>query len=80
MDMGDSICPVCHVGKLQERKITYTQVYEDQFIVIPNVEALVCDICGEKVFDNIVLRRLNGLLGGDRHNLPKVWPGRQSLP
>ena len=79
MDMGDSICPVCHVGKLQARKITYTQVYEDQFIVIPNVEALVCDVCGEKVFDNIVLRRLNGLLGEDRQNLHKVWP-RQSLP
>ena len=79
MDMGDSICPVCHVGKLQERKITYTQVYEGQFIVIPNVEALVCDVCGEKVFDNIVLRRLNGLLGGDRQNLQKVWSG-QSLP
>jgi YgiT-type zinc finger domain-containing protein len=69
MEMGDSICPVCHVGKLRERKVTYTQVYEGQFIVVPNVQALVCDVCGEKVFDNIVLGRLSGLLGMDRRSL-----------
>ena len=79
MDMGDSICSVCHVGKLQERTITYTQVYEGQFIVIPNVQALVCDVCGEKVFDNIVLRRLYGLLGVDRHGLQNASQG-QSHP
>jgi YgiT-type zinc finger domain-containing protein len=69
MEMGDVICPVCHVGKLQERTVNYTQVYEGQFIVIPNVHALVCDVCGEKVLDHVVLGRLYGLLGVDRHNL-----------
>ena len=69
MDIGDSICPVCHVGKLLERTVNYTQVYEGQYIVIPNVHALVCDVCGEKVFDHTMLGRLYGLLGIDRHHL-----------
>jgi YgiT-type zinc finger domain-containing protein len=75
MDIGDSICPVCHVGKLRERAITYTQVYEGRFVVIPNVQALVCDVCGEKVFDNIVLGRLHGLLDIDRHGLHNASSG-----
>jgi YgiT-type zinc finger domain-containing protein len=79
MDLRDSICPVCHVGKLRDKQITYTQVYEGQLVVIPNFKALVCDICGEKVFDNVVLRRLNGLLGGDQQNLQNTRPG-QPLP
>jgi YgiT-type zinc finger domain-containing protein len=79
MDMGDSICPVCHVGKLLERTVTYSQVYEGQFIVIPNVRALVCDVCGEKVFDHIVLGRLYGLLGVDRRSLQNA-SSSQSQP
>jgi YgiT-type zinc finger domain-containing protein len=79
MDMGDAICSVCHVGKLRERTITYTQVYEGQFIVIPNVQALVCDVCGEKVFDNLMLRRLYGLLGVDRHSLHNASSGQSHL-
>ena len=63
MDMGDSICPVCHVGKLRERTVTHTQVHEGQLVVIPNVRALICDVCGEKVLDHVVLGRLFGLLG-----------------
>ena len=76
MNSDDSFCPVCHLGRLRERTITYTQIHEGQFVVIPNVAALVCDVCGEKLFDKVVLRRLNGLLGGDRHNPYDVQPGQ----
>jgi YgiT-type zinc finger domain-containing protein len=79
MDMGDSICPVCHVGKLRERTLNYTQVYDGQFIVIPNVHALVCDVCGEKVLDHTMLGRLYGLLGIDRRDLQNAG-SRQSRP
>jgi YgiT-type zinc finger domain-containing protein len=68
MNSINPICPVCHLGKLKTQKITYTQVFEGQFIAIPNVLALVCDVCGEKVFDNEMLTRLSGLLGQDRRS------------
>jgi YgiT-type zinc finger domain-containing protein len=56
------MCPTCHLGKLQMRTINYTQILDDRLLVIPNVSALVCDICGEKTFDREFLSRLSGLL------------------
>jgi YgiT-type zinc finger domain-containing protein len=73
------LCPVCHIGRLRAREITYTQVFEGQFIVIPNVSALVCDVCGEKVFDSKTLSRLSGLLGVERQSARNVRP-RHSWP
>ena len=66
MTHTDTICPACHLGKLKAHKVTYTQVFAGEFIVIPNVRALVCDVCGEKIFDRETLKRLSGLLGQDR--------------
>jgi YgiT-type zinc finger domain-containing protein len=79
MSEAESLCPVCHYGKLQACKTTYTQVYGERFIVVPNVSTLVCDVCGEKIFDHDTLLRLSGLLGVERrvlYNGPS-WP---SLP
>lgn len=79
MNTDDPICPICHVGRLRTNRITYTQVFDGQFIVIPNVTALVCDVCGEKVFNHETLTRLSGLLGQDRQEArPAPW--RQSWP
>jgi YgiT-type zinc finger domain-containing protein len=64
-----SICPVCHFGKLQERKVTHTQIFQGRLIAIPNVPALVCDVCGEKILDDEVLIRLSGLLGQDKRDM-----------
>jgi YgiT-type zinc finger domain-containing protein len=79
MNIADLICPICHFGKLRTQKITYTQVFEGRFIVIPNASALVCDVCGEKVFDSEMLSRLSGLLGQERASAHDVrsrhsWP------
>ena len=68
MNIEEPICPVCHFGKLSQNKITHTQIFEGQLIVIPNVPALVCDVCGETVLDNQILTRLSGLLGQDRQS------------
>jgi YgiT-type zinc finger domain-containing protein len=69
------MCPVCHVGKLRETKTTFTQVFDGQVIVMPNVSALVCDVCGERTMDHDTLLSLSGLLGVERPNLvnPTPW-------
>jgi len=75
MKHSEPMCPVCHVGKLHEIKTTFTQVFDDQLIVMPNVTALVCDVCGERTMDQNTLVNLSGLLGVERINLgqPEPW-------
>jgi YgiT-type zinc finger domain-containing protein len=68
------MCPVCHVGKLREKKTTFTQVFDGQVIVMPNVSALVCDVCGERTMDPVTLLSLSGLLGLERPNLSNPTP------
>lgn len=74
MSQFEALCPVCHVGKLREKKTTFTQVFEGQVIVMPNVSALVCDICGERTMDRDMLRNLSGLLGLERPTLSNSSP------
>lgn len=74
MNSALPICPICHFGRLGERKITYTQVFEGKLVVIPNVSALVCDVCGERIVDDEVMTRLSGLLSQGR---PAVRPATQ---
>ena len=57
-----SICSVCHVGRLQARKITFTSAFQGQWLAVPNVSALVCDVCGETVIDQEMMRLLSELL------------------
>jgi len=74
MNRSDNMCPVCHVGKLREKKTTFTQVFDGQVIVMPNVSALVCDVCGERTMDPNTLLNLSGLLGIERPNLTNPLP------
>ena len=76
MNRSDSMCPMCHVGKLREKKTTFTQVFDGQVIVMPNVSALVCDVCGERTMDPNTLLSLSGLLGIERPNLINPPPER----
>ena len=74
MKHSDRMCPLCHVGKLREKKTTFTQVFDGQVIVMPNVSALVCDVCGERTMDPNTLLSLSGLLGIERPNLANTPP------
>ncbi len=70
MNHGEMLCSVCHFGRLRPRRVTYVQMFEGRPVVIPNVPALVCDVCGERVLDDQVLARLSGLLSQDGRHPP----------
>ena len=63
MSSSPKLCQTCHMGRLTVKETTYTQVFEGHLVALHNVPALVCDVCGERVFDSQVLSRLAGLLG-----------------
>jgi YgiT-type zinc finger domain-containing protein len=60
-----TLCPICHVGHLREKRSTYTERYDGQLIVVPNVPVQVCDYCGETHYHPVVLERLHQLLLAD---------------
>jgi len=47
--MGEQNCRYCD-GQLEEQRVTRFQKYQDQWILIENVPALVCRQCGEQFF------------------------------
>ena len=50
-------CSVCH-GETVSKNITYTQWYKGKLVVIENVPAEVCPICGEEYFSSEVAGRI----------------------
>ena len=67
MSDDQELCQTCHMGRLTVKMTTYTQVFDGHLVALHNVPALVCDMCGERVFDSQVLSRLAGLLGISNH-------------
>lgn len=74
MNLDYISCPMCHVGKLHERYVTHSQIFEGHLVVINHVPAMVCDVCGERILDRDVLARLSGLLGAEREDWHLLMP------
>lgn len=51
-------CEVCGVGERQEKAIRYCLAVGEQFVVVENVPAFVCDRCGETTLQPNVVERL----------------------
>ncbi|GEM_PF-4530778 len=56
------ICPTCHTGRLQPRAVSYVQWLGESLLVVHRVPAVVCDVCGERVYDDRAMRHLQRLL------------------
>jgi YgiT-type zinc finger domain-containing protein len=54
----------CHLckGRLAYQMTTYTQLMNDNLIVIENVPAWVCEQCGETYYDPDVVERIQTLI------------------
>ena len=62
-------CPHCHAGALERRLVLYAAwhsmpgVGDEQFVLVPNVPAWLCDVCGAKILDADTMARLVPLIG-----------------
>ncbi len=68
--MNLSICPQCHVGRLQRRAMTYVQWHGDNLLVVNKMPAVVCDFCGEQIYDDRAVDHLNQLLWSNFDSVP----------
>jgi YgiT-type zinc finger domain-containing protein len=56
-------CSNCHIGTLQRKMGTYAARHAEQFVVIPSLPIWICDVCGERTYDGVVLNQLLPLIG-----------------
>ena len=62
MNHKSEICDFCHIGEIVETRLTYTERFQEELILISNVPGRVCSYCGEKKFDPLVMGTLRRLL------------------
>jgi len=67
-------CPRCRIGTLQRKAAPYATWHSDEFVVIPALTTWVCDVCGERIYDPVVLDALQPLLGPSEPH-PDEAPG-----
>lgn len=70
-----SICANCHIGNVRRQRITYVQWHDGQCIVVPGVNAEICDYCGNAKLNDDQLWRLDQLLRHGRESV-RVAPER----
>lgn len=68
-----NICPYCHTGRLQPRDMVYVQWHGDALLVVDRMPAIICDVCGEKAYDDRAVEHLQRLLWSG-------MPGQPSFP
>ncbi|MDX2137888.1 MAG: hypothetical protein SF123_07310 [Chloroflexota bacterium] len=56
-------CPRCQIGHLQRGQATFTAVYQNTLLSVPNVADWSCDICQYHEFDYDVLRQVELVTG-----------------
>ena len=63
--MVETQCEVCHIGLLQERRVTYAARLGDHLLMLPDIHVFICDVCGEATYDPETIARIEMLLGID---------------
>jgi YgiT-type zinc finger domain-containing protein len=75
-----SYCPTCQLGRLQRRIMVYIQWYGDNLLVANRMPAMVCEVCGERVYDHQAVESLQQLLWSYPPMPAKVVPTHMSTP
>jgi len=64
-------CELCG-GPVEEKRVTYTLFYENHWVIVENVPALVCRQCGEKSFKPETVEHLQQVLWSKQAPVKKV--------
>ena len=55
-------CPTCQIGRLQRRNLVYLQWHDNGLLVVNRMPAVVCDVCGDHMYDHDAVEHLQKLL------------------
>lgn len=68
---NENMCPLCG-GEKREGKTTFTVDYEDTVIVIRDVPATVCGLCGHEWIADEVAEGLEAIVSDAKKKKPSV--------
>ena len=55
-------CPVCKEGKMVEVKKSYFAQFDNYYVIIKNVPCHICDQCGEVVYSEEVMKKIDFII------------------
>jgi YgiT-type zinc finger domain-containing protein len=55
-------CPLCKNGQMEGKKTDYQTKINNEYVIIKNVEANVCDICGEEFLDYNTIKKIEDMI------------------
>ncbi len=58
-------CSSCRVGTLHRKAATYAAWHGDLFVVVPSTPVWICDVCGERTYEQGVIDHLPLLVDQD---------------
>jgi YgiT-type zinc finger domain-containing protein len=70
-------CDECPAGMMQPRLITYFTWMENELVTVPNFPAWICDVCGNREYDEKSIAWLKMLLNP---NAGKPTPSQRRIP
>ncbi len=73
-----SLCPTCRIGRLGKRSMAYLEWHGKSLLIANRMPAYVCDICGERMYDDEAVESLQQLLWSKPLKTISMPPGRNS--
>ena len=64
-------CPSCHAGHVSLQHVAYFTWLSGELITVPEFPAWICDMCGQREYDQRALSWLNIILSPDTGRKPK---------
>ena len=55
-------CIRCRVGRLKPANVPYAQMVDGKLMMLPDMPASVCDVCGEIEYDSSVMINIQYLI------------------
>jgi len=72
------ICPSCRIGRMGKRSMAYIEWHGKNLLVANRMPAQVCDVCGERIYDDEAIDNLQRLLWAKVPESRKIVPNRNS--
>jgi len=72
------ICSSCRIGRLRQRSMAYVEWYGKNLLVVDRMPVQVCDVCGERAYDDDAMESLQRLLWANMPDSIKAVPNRNT--